>query len=191
MKIKSVDTCLVVLLIAIITFNIFVTQAKVFGLSMAHTYHEGDTVWTRSFGLDNVEREDVIVFNNVEGRQELSPLNIPGVTNFKRPMKYIKRVVGVPGDTVEVCGDRVIVNGELINPDEVGWLPERQTVSEHILENDEYFVLGDNRIESLDSRHYGVVPQSHITGVVMKPAPIELNLTDQLVEADPVFAKDE
>lgn len=80
---------------------------------------------------------------------------------------YIKRVIGLPGDTIEVRDRRVWVNGEVLNEPYVaaayraGYYPEtpRRTI-----EPGHYFVMGDHRNNSLDSRAWGLVPASHIKG---------------------------
>ena len=80
---------------------------------------------------------------------------------------YIKRVIGLPGDTVEVRDQRVWVNGKALDEPYVaaayrsGYYPDapRQAVKPG-----HYFVMGDHRNDSLDSRAWGLVPASHIKG---------------------------
>jgi signal peptidase I len=84
----------------------------------------------------------------------------------------IKRVVAVEGQSVELSGGRVYVNGSKL-PE--GYLPRgTMTFSYHQKDherfecgNDQYFLLGDNRGESADSRVYGPVPRQNILGVVV------------------------
>ncbi|OGL67260.1 signal peptidase I [Candidatus Uhrbacteria bacterium RIFCSPHIGHO2_01_FULL_63_20] len=85
---------------------------------------------------------------------------------------FIKRVVAIPGETVEVEGGRVrLFNDAYPNGtplDETAYLEGVQTGGrlKKTLGPDEYFVLGDNRAESLDSRVFGPVPRDHIVGRV-------------------------
>jgi signal peptidase I len=97
------------------------------------------------------ERGDIIVFH------------YPGDTDED----YIKRVIGVPGDTVEMRDQQVYVNGERLNEP---YINEDCTVSDcpdrvfPTLGADEYFVMGDNRNHSTDSRRGWVVERQHIVG---------------------------
>jgi signal peptidase I len=83
--------------------------------------------------------------------------------------RYIKRVIGLPGEKVEIKNGLVFING---NPlDESSYLSQKLFTDEKgfheiILEKDQYFVLGDNRISSSDSRVWGVVPRDKIIGKV-------------------------
>jgi signal peptidase I len=85
---------------------------------------------------------------------------------------FIKRLVGLPGETVEVTGGAVVIsneshpNGEIL--DEKAYLAGAQTQGKKkvTLGADEYFVLGDNRDESLDSRSFGPISGSEIVGRV-------------------------
>ncbi len=86
---------------------------------------------------------------------------------------YIKRIIGLPGDTVEISNGQVeIFNTEhplgfILN--ESGYLPAGLATYGDINQKigpDEYFVLGDNRQASFDSRRWGLVPRSNITGRV-------------------------
>lgn len=120
------------------------------GDSMAPTLHDGDRVlMTR--GYPSPEAGDIIGFTLVDETGRSDPL--------------IKRVVAVPGDTVEVVGDTVYVNGALsaVAPTaRVGTAgrPRLQVV----VPEDAVFVLGDNRPTALDSRHFGSVPLETVEG---------------------------
>lgn len=166
------DWVLLVLVFCAILFNIYFKVAQVRGTSMNHTYKEGDFVYAQGLFLGNIKRGDVVIFNNLSGIEVDSPYNIPGITHFKVPEQYIKRVVGVPGDVVQLDGNQVVVNGKEINSKDVG-VVNIPTKVEFTLADDEFFVLGDNRVDALDSRHFGVLPKSYITSLVINP--LELN----------------
>ncbi len=79
---------------------------------------------------------------------------------------FVKRVIGLPGETVVVASGRVSINGE--------WLEEPYAASQRVRERplqwvlgaDEYFLMGDNRSHSEDSRDFGAVKRGDITGLV-------------------------
>ena len=95
---------------------------------------------------------------------------------FKYPMnpsqRYIKRIVGLPEETVEIKNGKVNVfnsNGIPQILDEFGYIPESVVTfgeTEIQLNKWEYFVLGDNRIASSDSRSWGTLPRENIIGKV-------------------------
>lgn len=85
---------------------------------------------------------------------------------------FIKRVIGLPGETVEIAGGQVKVFNDA-NPN--GFvLPEEEYLDQDFtattktvtLKSDEYFVMGDNRIASLDSRYFGPIKRSSVVGRV-------------------------
>jgi signal peptidase I len=94
-----------------------------------------------------------------------------------QPKYYVKRVIGIPGDEVEIIGKRVYVNGRM----QEGWWPEYHLDTRIIpagelsadqrdyfgpvrVPEDSYFMMGDNRDSSFDSRYWGFVDRSEIYG---------------------------
>jgi signal peptidase I len=78
---------------------------------------------------------------------------------------YIKRVIGVPGDRISIDQGAVIVNGEPLHE---AYVPpdyeDQQSMASMVVQPDEYFVLGDHRSSSNDSRAWGTVPRHYIYG---------------------------
>ena len=85
---------------------------------------------------------------------------------------FIKRVIGLPGETVEIAGGQIKIyndknpNGAVLQ--EIAYLDQDYTATTRTvtLQNDEYYVLGDNRVASLDSRYFGAVKRGYIVGRV-------------------------
>jgi signal peptidase I len=82
---------------------------------------------------------------------------------------YVKRVIGLPGDTITLKGTTVIVDGTTLNETYVaaqdqGVPPGARTISNLVVPADDFFVLGDNRAVSSDSRIWGFVPRQNIIG---------------------------
>jgi signal peptidase I len=131
---------------------IFVYQpVKVEGVSMMPSLDDQERIFVNKFvyRLEVIERGDVVVF-----RYPPDPSK-----------SYIKRVIGVAGDRIRIDGGQVYVNGEAL--DEI-YVPPAYTDSRSYLEitvpRDSYFVLGDHRSMSSDSREFGPVNQSYIYG---------------------------
>ena len=72
---------------------------------------------------------------------------------------YIKRIVGIPGDTVEVSKTEVVINGTLLVSVQPVYLFKEGTYE---LEKDDFFVLGDNYLNSDDSRYFGPIDRNQI-----------------------------
>jgi signal peptidase I len=124
--------------------------------SMVPTLQQGDRVLVNklSYKLHDVHRGDIVVF-------EAPPGEATG--DIK---DLVKRVVGLPGETIEGRGGRIYIDGELL---EEGYLPDG-TVSKEFDPVDvpagSFFMLGDNRRASKDSTFFGPIPESTIIGRV-------------------------
>ncbi len=145
--------CLVLIIGVIWLIRIFMFDVvRVSGSSMLPSYEDGDMVFVKKSGYI-IQRYDVIVVTDSEN-------------GFSK--NYIKRVVGLPGDVLQIRDGYVYVNGELLE-DVVDIKIENPGTAEHEILVDGYFVLGDNRNNSKDSRNadFGVISSSEIFGKVI------------------------
>ncbi len=125
--------------------------------SMVHTLEVGDRVLTNKFiyRFTEPERGDILVFKSVDGSSDL-----------KDRKDLIKRVVGVPGDTIQVRRGKLFVNGEAqkepyVNEETVDFQAPygpKKVPEGHV------FMMGDNRGNSSDSRVFGPLPKENIEG---------------------------
>lgn len=134
--------------------NSFVIQpTQVEGISMENTLHDGEHLLMDkiSYRFNSPERFDIVIFP------------------FEEDVYYIKRIIGMPGERVQIKDGLVHINGEVLTEDVYGNTAIQnagQAEEEILLGENEYFVLGDNRNNSLDSRYeaVGMIPEDHITG---------------------------
>ena len=143
-------------LVIAFTFVYFVgLRTSVIGQSMADTLSNGDQILVNRFiyKVTDPKPNDLIVF-------------LPN--GNEKSHYYVKRVIAVPGDTVQIKSGAVYVNGELFEEEvDVSAMEEAGLAADEIkLEEDEYFVLGDNRNNSEDSRYanIGNVKKEYIIG---------------------------
>jgi signal peptidase I len=133
----------------IITF--LYQPVKVEGTSMAPRLHDQDRLFINKFAynFEKIERDDVVVFYYPRDIQK----------------SYIKRVIGLPGDTVRIKDGEVFVNGKAIDEP---YVPERfrdvRSMDAFQVPLGEYFVMGDHRSISSDSRDFGPVERKLIYG---------------------------
>ena len=149
-RIKSVLSYVLVIILALLIKNYIFSPIRVNGPSMNPTLLDGDIMILNEIGyyLNGVERFDIVVVKTEETR-------------------IIKRVIGLPGDHVEFKDNKLYINGEEVEEtfthevthnfklDELGYaeIPEGY-----------YFVVGDNRGDSKDSRSIGLISKSQIKG---------------------------
>jgi len=77
---------------------------------------------------------------------------------------FVKRVIAVPGDTMEMRNGRVYVNGVIVQEPYLTGPYGPTNLTEQTIGPEEYFVMGDNRLQSNDSRSWGTVPLSNVVG---------------------------
>jgi signal peptidase I len=144
---EIVETLLLTLFIVWIV-NTATGRFRIEGHSMMPTLEEGQYIIINklSYMLDDPQRGDIIV------------LHFPN----DRSRDFIKRVIGLPGDHVEISGSVVKVNGLTLNEPYVN-APPSYTGSWTVPEG-QYFVLGDNRNNSSDSHSWNFLPREDIVG---------------------------
>ena len=158
-KLKDIlSTSLYLLIVLVMTFLVvtYVGQrTKVIGSSMSPTLADGDNliVDKLTYRFSDPKRFDIIVFPY----------------QYEENTYYIKRIIGLPGETVQVVDGYVYINGSRLESDIYGneLMDDPMAASQPItLGEDEYFVLGDNRNNSEDSRsgNIGPVKRSNIIG---------------------------
>jgi signal peptidase I len=178
---ENVKQVFIAIVLALIIKTSVVEAYKIPTSSMEDTLLVGDFLLANKFvygarlplvnwqlpAIDDPENGDVIIF--------IYPGD--GVT------KYIKRCVGLPGDTIEVKDKVLYVNGEIfpdpefskytdvdangnqhILPRRAGGAPSRDNFGPYIVPPDRFFMMGDNRDNSSDSRYWGPVPRQNVLG---------------------------
>jgi signal peptidase I len=142
------------LVVALVIRAFFLAAFYIPSESMSPTLEKGDRVLVNklSYKLHDVHRGDIVVF----GRPPNEPDN--GIKDL------IKRVVALPGETVEVRDCKVLINGQaLVEPYVKEW--SRTCTSPPVtVGQDQVFVMGDNRDDSQDSRFFGPISQHLIVG---------------------------
>jgi signal peptidase I len=151
-----VETIVMSLAIFLMVYLFIAQPHQVKGMSMYPNFYDGDYILTDkiSYRFNPPMRGDVIVFEAPKSAGD----------------EFIKRIIGLPGDQIEIRSERVYVNGQL-EPDNFlptdfvtrpgAFVPENQPL---VVPPEDYFVLGDNRDHSSDSREWGFVPRQNITG---------------------------
>jgi len=162
----------VISLIIVLPIRAFIAQPYVVsGASMDNTYQDGNylIIDEISYRFQLPKRGEVIVLKAPASALELQKVPIT------QTVYYIKRIIGLPGETVEINGDEVKIynkenpDGKVLNEPYVNIdknVPSQFTEIKEkiILKDNEYFVMGDNRHNSSDSRLWGVLPKANIIG---------------------------
>ncbi|MDP3941927.1 MAG: signal peptidase I [bacterium] len=153
----TIQTVLLAASVFLVIYLFLLRPFEVSGESMFPTFKNGEFILTNLITLrfNELKRGDVIVFQ--------APVD--------HDKDYIKRVIGIPGDSVEVRGGSVYVNAKLLDESSYvsrdvrtssgAFLREGQAV---VVPTDEYIVMGDNRPHSSDSREWGFLRKDELIG---------------------------
>lgn len=145
---KEAKDYIIIIVVVVIIRTFLVTPAIVDGASMDYTLEDGQLVIVNKivYKTSDVDRFDIVVLNNEQDGD-----------------KIIKRVIGLPNETIEYNNNNLYVNGKLVEQHYVVQDTEDFTIKTG---DGEYFVLGDNRIVSKDSRMLGNFKEDDIVGRV-------------------------
>ena len=147
------------IIVVFILIGVFAVQPVVVeGSSMLPQLHDGERLLVNKLVYYNIkgvswghlERGDIVVF-----------------WYPKEPDKsYVKRIIGLPGERVEVRNGKVLINGTELKEDYLDDINNQgvSTLSEKKVDPHHFFVMGDNRDNSSDSRYWGLVPEKYIYG---------------------------
>ena len=143
---------IIVVAIVLVINNVVLINAKIPSESMENTIMTGD----RIFGYRLAYGLNMDVFGHEISKKWKDPERFD-IVIFKYPddesVDYLKRIIGLPGETVEIISGKVYINGELLDEP---YLSEEPTgdFGPYQVPEDSYFMLGDNRAVSKDSRYW-------------------------------------
>ena len=148
--IKELLPYILILVSVIVIKQFIVTPVMVDGTSMYPTLENKDIMILNriKYKYSDIKRFDIIVIHD-------------------HNTYIIKRVIGLPGETVEYKNNKLYINGKIVKEDFSHAVTEDFNIKEldqKKVPKDQYFVLGDNRINSLDSRTIGFIPKKEILG---------------------------
>lgn len=156
-----IQTIVLALSVFVIIYLFLLQPHQVKGNSMYPNFHNGEFLLTDkiSYRLGEPRRGDVIIFK--------AP---PSEPCAEIECEYIKRIIGLPGDSVKDLGGEIYVNSQKLAET---YLPQGTTTTpgsflkdgmERRVPENEYLVLGDNRTQSRDGREFGTIPGTNIVG---------------------------
>ncbi|GCE18365.1 signal peptidase I [Dictyobacter kobayashii] len=151
--IRQILETITLVLLMLLVIRITLQNFHIDGHSMEPTLHDQEYILVNkaAYLLQEPERGDIIVFRYPRDPQE----------------DYIKRIIATPGDSISIQKDKVVVDGttlqeRYINKDDP--YNPYPAINQRVIGPDEYFVMGDNRGNSSDSRAWGLVPRQNIIG---------------------------
>jgi signal peptidase I len=137
--------------------------------NMLPTIKVGETCIVDQYSKIEIKRFDIVMFNAPEAAKKL--------TRETGDVKYIARIIGVPNEKIEIKANKIYINDkfleetfEKITDEDDQWKDFPPTV----IPANEYFVLGDNRPRSLDSRYWKTVKKEEVLGHVVEILPIDV-----------------
>lgn len=150
---ETIRTIIFVVVVTIL-FDMAIPRSLVDGRSMFPTYEDRERLIVSRvhYLVSGIQRGDVIVFNSLERPDD---------------EMLIKRVVGMPGDTIEFRNNALYINDQLVPEPYIRECVSRCNDNSWEVPLDSFFVMGDNRDGSRDSRVFGSVPVDHVVGRVI------------------------
>ena len=177
---KEIVETVVFVVVAIIIIRFFIGEIRwIPSASMKPTLVEGDRVFVERVSrlYDTPKRGDIMVFYPPQEHLEATPLKIfSRLTGFFcRDIAYIKRVVGLPGEKLEIVhnengttdvliNDKALEEPYIMDKSEYPMCTSDMHCGPMVLGDDEYFMMGDNRGHSADSRYWGVLKKERFIG---------------------------
>lgn len=167
--IREYAEALAVALVLALFIRTFLVQAyKIPSGSMLETLQIGDHLLVNKFlyGVKNPFTDEYLISGRDPEHGDIIVFPYPQDPN----VDYIKRIVGVPGDTIEVRDKQLYRNGEPVKESYIQHtqpntiMPQRDIFGPVVVPDGEYFVMGDNRDNSQDSRFWGFVKRNTIHG---------------------------
>ncbi|MDQ2663911.1 MAG: signal peptidase I [Candidatus Eremiobacteraeota bacterium] len=145
----AVSVMLQIAALGLILLAFFVRAPQVTGLSMAPHIASGEVVLinTMAYRLRAPGRGDIIAFPHESPAHEV----------------FIKRIIGLPGDRIAIDRGKVVRNGEALDEPYVRY-GDRRSFAAVVVPAGQLYVLGDNRVNSDDSRFWGFVPEDGVMG---------------------------
>ena len=139
---------LIITLVLYVLIDAVIGRVQVESISMMETVKPAELLMVSKLAYrnDNYQRGDIVVFHYPNNPNE----------------DYIKRVIGLPGDTVTVQDNQVFINGNILNEPYIREAPKY--TGEWEVPEESLFVLGDNRNQSSDSHDWGFVPFDNVFG---------------------------
>jgi signal peptidase I len=179
--IREVIETVILTILMFLIINTAVQNFDVDGMSMEPRLHNGERLMVdkASYMFHPPARGDVVVF----------------VAPPQPTLDYVKRIIGVPGDTISVVNGVPTVNGVTlkefyVDPQQMGASTTDKMIQNLVVPPGEYFVMGDNRIESFDSRSWGFLPKKNIIGrATLVYWPLGMDNDGLLPDVSSVFAK--
>lgn len=177
---KETFETIIFVVVMVVLIRFFVCEIRwIPSGSMRPTLIEGDRIFVERFSrfYTTPKRGDIIVFYPPFEELDKSAMGVAKRLTgfFCKDVAYIKRVIGLPGDTVEVKANKsgkysVLINGKALEEsyimDEYDYIPctEQMFCGPMKVPAGNYFMMGDNRGNSQDSRFWGFLPQSGVIG---------------------------
>ncbi len=151
MLLRELVETVVLSLVIFLLIRQVVQNYRIESHSMEPNFYEGQFILVNKFAykFGSPERGDVIVFHNPENTSE----------------DYIKRVIGLPGDTLEIRNQKIYINGKVLEePYPQNRIRPSTQYGPAVIEPNHLFVMGDNRPNSSDSRYFGQLSENLIVG---------------------------